>query len=591
MAFDSLVTHQAVTILNEEILTSRIMKVCQPDKFTILLKLHHQTGKKQLLLSTHPQSCRIQLTKKNYENPVHPPMFCMLLRKYLEGSRIYHIEQIGTDRIIKFSIDATNEIGDPLKLALYLEIMGKHSNLILVNEKNNLIIDGMRRFTHVVSRHREILPGEPYILPPQQNKQSLAQMQEEQFHVLCLKQQPETRLLDILYKNIAGISPLTAKLILAQCDLEENTIIDTLGLYEYQILWQKLNQLEQAKQQEKTIPILLCKENDIPIDYTVFSSDLPQIPGIVLTKISNVNELLENYFGQKEEVDLLTGRKRELLKIIGNHLQRVEKKLHIQKVDLQDAYQGEIYKEKGELITAYIYQIEKGMKEITLPSFYREDEYVSITLQPELTPAENSRHYFKKYNKAKISQQQLEQQVSQNQNELDYLNSVYTLLEQCETINEITAIKEELQQEGYLKTKVVKVKEKTTKQTDILPPRSYRSPDGFEILVGRNNKQNDQLTLKIARKEDVWLHTKDIPGSHVIIRNPQKLEELPETTLLFAANLAAWYSKARNSSQVPVDYTLIQFIRKPNGAKPGKVIFNNQKTLFITPQMPKATQE
>lgn len=594
MAFDSLVTHKITSELNKELTGARVMKVFQPDKFTILLKLHHPSGKKQLLLSIHPQSCRIHLTQQIYENPSQPPMFCMLLRKYLEGSKIKDFQQMGTDRLIKISFHATSEIGEPLQLALYLEIMGKHSNAILVNTATNLIIDSMKRVSHQTSRLREILPGLIYQLPPEQNKIEFSKLNEEAFQTLCLEQNGEAPISNILYQTIAGVSPLTAKLIIAQCGLEEKMTVDELGVYEYEKIWQELQQLAQAKVAETLQPVLITEQGRA-IDYTVFH------PGILIGKLDNLqaaadlNQLLEDFFHQKEQTDLLSGRKQELLKVVSGHIQRVEKKLHIQQKDLANAYRGEEYKEKGELITAYLYQMEKGMTEITLPSFYRENETVTISLQPDLTPAENSRYYFKKYNKAKISQQQLEQQVNQNQGELDYLISVATLLEQCETIADIAAIKEELQQENYLKTKFNKdkkgAKNKGKKEEATLPPRSYLSPDGYEVLVGRNNKQNDQLTLKIACKDDIWLHTKDIPGSHVIIRNPEHKEELPETTLFFAAELAAWHSKARSSGQVPVDYTQIQYVKKPNGAKPGKVIFTNQKTIYITPEQPKEPQE
>lgn len=593
MAFDSLVTAKTATSLNQTLAGARVMKVFQPDKNTILLKLHHQTGgKQQLLLSCHPQDCRIHLTKEVYENPAHPAMFCMLLRKYLEGSRVKGFRQIGTDRLVEITFSATSEIGDPLSLALYLEIMGKHSNLILVNSSTNMIIDSLKRVSHQTSRRREVLPGIPYELPPQQNKTPITGITEEEFQCLCLEQDADVPLAKILYQTVAGISPLTAKLILNQCNLTPNISIDEMGAYEYGKIWQQLSLLLAAKNQQTLTPIFIYDQGKAARDYTVFHPDISTNSNLyMIEKTDDIHELLDNYFSHKEQADVLSGRKRELLKVVSGHITRVEKKLQIQKTDLTDAYAGELYKEKGELITAYIYKIEKGMTEITLPSFYRENENVVIALQPDLTPAENSRYYFKKYNKAKISQQQLEQQVAQNQSELDYLNSVYTLLEQCETLEEIAAIKEELQQEGYLKAKFIKGKQPNKKQDDILPPRSFLSPDGYEVLVGRNNKQNDQLTLKIARKDDIWLHTKDIPGSHVIIKNPNHTPEIPEATLYFAANLAAWYSKARSSGQVPVDYTPVQYVKKPSGAKPGKVIFTNQKTLYITPETPKKDQE
>lgn len=592
MAFDSLVTSKIAETLHQTLTSARVMKIFQPDKHTILLKLHHPTnGKQQLLISCHPQDCRLHLTTAAYENPAHPAMFCMLLRKYLEGSHIKDFRQIGTDRLVEITFSATSEIGDPMQLALYIEIMGKHSNLTLVNAETGVIIDSLKRISHQTSRLREVLPGLTYSLPPQQNKTSLSSLTEETLQQLCLEQDTDKPLEKILYQTIAGISPLTAKLILDQCNLSETIIVDEMGAYEYGKIWQEFIRLSTAKTQDTLIPILVRDKEKGNRDYTVFhpavSTDSDRY---TIEKAADLHELLDAYFSQKEQTDIFSGRKRELLKVVASHLTRVEKKLQIQKTDLTDAYAGELYKEKGELITAYIYQIEKGMTEITLPSFYRENEDVLISLQPDLTPAENSRYYFRKYNKAKISQQQLEQQVDQNQGELDYLNSVYTMLAQCETLEEITAIKEELQQEGYLKAKFIKGKQPNKKKDDTLPPRSFLSPDGYEVLVGRNNKQNDQLTLKIARKDDIWLHTKDIPGSHVIIKNPDHTPEIPDDTLQFAANLAAYYSKARNSGQVPVDYTPVQYVKKPSGAKPGKVIFTNQKTLYITPEISKKDQ-
>lgn len=581
MAFDSLCMQSAVRELAADIIGAKVMKVQQPDKYTIILRLYGNGKNMKLLLSAHPVFGRIQLTATAPENPASPPMFCMVMRKHLENSHITDIHQEGSDRIVHIDFDATNEIGDPEKCRLTLEIMSKHSNLILINAETNKIYDGIRRYSHNISRHREVLPGCDYLAPPATGKTEMSQLSYDTLVEIIMNETAENniKLRSILYQKINGISPFLADEVLTIADLTD-AAPDTFGEYEYSRLWQAISKIEKIKTNGDYHPVLL-RDNLRYYDY--YPIHLASIPQEQQIEQNSISEMLDFYYQTIRDQRSFDGKHRELSKVVKKEEQRLKKKIALQEADFNSTVNAERFKEMGDLLTTHLYLLEKGMTEITLNSFYDENKPIKITLKPELPPMENIKRYYHKFNKAKNSQHQIEEQLSANKTELEYVESLLHELNNAETLEQLAEIKTELTESGYLKAKPDKNRKNRKTIDSALPPKEYTSSDGHTILVGRNNRQNDTLTLKIARKNDIWLHTQKIPGSHVIIKKKHD-EPISDIALLEAAQLAAYHSKARLSAQVPVDYTQVSQVKKPNGAKPGMVIYFQQKTLYVTPR-------
>lgn len=578
MPFDGFVMSSIQQELRDKIISGKILKIYQPERHTIMLKIRKGPDQFQLLISAHPVTGRLHLTAHGKDNPLQPPLFCMVLRKHLEGGRIISIEQQKLDRILHVTVEAYDEIGQPAKKILVVEIMGKHSNIVLVDPKDNTVLDGIKRYTHLVSRHREILPGREYIAPPDQMKADPFTIKEEAFRSLLLALPLNTKVSKGIVNSLAGFSPLLAEETVFRAQLPKTMVIDALGDYELIRLWQAMQELILPLREKKVQANVVLEEGKLK-DFSFVH--LHQFEQQQALDFSSMGEALDYFYSRQEQGELFSARQRELIKIVNMEKDRVEKKLDLQKEKLRETEQMEQYRLWGELITANMYKLSKGMKEAELDNFYQPESLVHVTLNPVFSPAENAQYYFKKYNKAKSSKVFIEEQMAKNQEELDYLHSVLTALEQSVAIKDLGEIRSELVEATYLKEKVPakqKIKEAASE------PLSFASPDGYIILVGKNNKQNDLLTLKMAKKDDLWFHTKNIPGSHVIIRRKHG-QEIPFTTIEAAAQLAAYHSKARASSQVPVDYTLAGQVKKPNGAKPGMVIYFEQKTLYVTPDI------
>lgn len=585
MPFDTL-TLAASTADMEILLNSKITKIHQPDKYTVLLKFYGASGNQKLFLSAHPVYGRIHLTDENAENPPTPPMFCMVLRKHLDGARLIAIEQVENERIIKLTFDATDEIGEPTKRQLILEIMGKHSNLILLNAENNTILDGIKRYSHLLSRHREVLPNREYIAPPETNKINFSNISTDEFGSIFLSQDLDMPADKLLVKHFAGISPFLAKEIIHTANLDQYSDCQNFGAYELNALHDATKSIFDIIEKGDYKPVLLKNsENNgeykdfYPIPVT--SSQYHQEPQ------ESISQALDNFYKLQKTQGTFKSEFTTLEKTIQKELARLTKKIAIEEKDLAASIDGVKFKEAGELITTYLYKLEKGMTEAYLEGYTEIDgEYqvqeIKVNLIPELTPLDNAKRYFHKYNKAKNAEQQIKEHLANNLEELEYMESLHLELLQAENPADLLEIRNELTDAGYLKYKTLKNGKKAKKvDANILPPREYQSSDGFTILVGRNNKQNDKLTMKTAAKTDIWFHTQKIPGSHTILR--LNGGEPSETALREAAQLAAYHSKAQNSQQVPVDYTYVSQVKKPNGSKPGMVIYFEQKTLYVTP--------
>ncbi len=565
MPFDGLVLAAVVREL-QPLLNTRIDKIYQPLRDEIHLLLRSAGEKVRLLLNTNSNLARVHLTRQSKENPSFPPVFCMVLRKHLEGGRIKGIRQIGLDRILHLEIENRDELGQLSLKTLILEIMGKHSNLILVNDQGE-ILDGIRRYGHTVSRHREILPGQLYLAPPNQNKQNPLNLSEEEFSELLLSQNPEVSVWQTIQQKLEALSPLTAREILRQCNLPPDLLIENCGLYELRSLYIRLRQIMQDCQAGKFQPSFTER------DFAAIQLTSGQ-------SAAQMNEVLEKIYTRKQEDELLRADKQSLQSVLHKNLTRLQKKIRLQQESLQKAEAGEEYKIAGDLITANIYRLKKGDTEVWLPNYYLPDcPEVKITLQAQLTPAENAQWQYKRYNKAKQTLKNAWEQMALNLNEEEYLQGVESSLELAENQLEVQQIRQELEAEHYLQA--VPTNKGSRKKEKPLPLQ-FISSNGMVIKVGKNNKQNDYLTLKLAKDQDLWLHIKNHPGSHVILFTEG--QPVPEQVLLEAASLAAYYSKARSSSKTEVDCTFRKYVHKPNGAKPGYVTYTNQKTLMVQPQ-------
>lgn len=541
MAFDGLFTKAMVHEL-QQLHGGRITRVHQPNTQELMLYIRSGGSNHKLLFSIHPSYARLHLTYESLDNPKTPPMFCMMLRKHIEGGFIESIEQVGADRIIQFTIRSKDEIGDDTSRLLIMEIMGRHSNLTLVNTETMKIVETMKHLTPSMNSYRTMMPGQSFIYPPEQQKENPFQMDKDQ-------PLPETA--QDWMDKFQGISRIHA-LELEQLDPDKA----------YTFIQNFTRGGSAPGLNEST-------------GKTIFSANrLDHLEGDWHTTPS-LGHLLDRVYYQKAERDRVKQQAGDLERWLINERKKLTTKLKKLQADLTRAENLQEDQKKGELLMANLHLFSRGMKEVEVVDYYDEEQgKLLISLDPRKSPSQNAQQYFHRYTKAKTALLEVDSQIKKTNDELVYLNEVMRQLEQASP-SDIEEIREELMDQGYLK--------KRTKAKDKKPmkpkPEAYRSSDGTAISVGKNNKQNDYLTFKVANRSDVWLHTKDIPGSHVVIHDANPSEQ----TLIEAAVLAAYFSKARDSSAVPVDYTEIRHVKKPNGSKPGFVIYFEQKTLYVTP--------
>lgn len=560
MSFDGLFTYTIAKELKEGLQNGKITKIHQPYKYDLIFQIRAGGKNHRLFLSAHPSYARIHLTNESYENPSEPPMFCMLLRKHLEGGIIEHIEQLDMERIIILDIKSRNELGDLTEKRLMIEIMGRHSNIILVDKDRDMILDSVKHLSPAVNRHRTVLPGQPYVLPPQQGKVNPFEAEEETF---LKKLDFNSGKLDAqLVQQFAGISPLFAKEVIYRAGLVNRSTVPKTFIT-------MINELRDNKIQ----PQIFYKNNR----ETFYMMNLTHLESTEAKTFSSVSELLDRYYYGKAERDRVKQQGNDLERFIVNEKKKNENKIKKLEATLDQAEKANQYRIYGELLTANIFAVKKGDKTAQVNNYYDENNgVVIIPLDPQKTPSENAQKYFSKYQKAKNSIEVVQQQIEIARSEIQYFEG---LIQQIESASprDIEEIREELMEGGYLKQRQSRNLKKKKSLKPVL--EHYLSSDGTEIVVGKNNKQNEYLTNKLAARDDVWFHTKDIPGSHVVIRSKHP----SETTILEAANIAAYFSKAKNSSSVPVDFTAIRHVKKPSGSKPGYVIYDNQQTVYVTP--------
>lgn len=577
MALDGLVIHCIVNELNKKLLGGKIDKVYQPENDEVVLHIRNNKENFKLVLSCSASNPRVYLAN-NYkkENPINAPMFCMLFRKYIQGGNIVNISQIGFERIIKISVESFDELKEKTTKDIIIEIMGRHSNIILTHSFDNKIIDSAKRIPPSVSRVRQILPGQTYVLPPKQDKLNPIDEVSLNLFVDTLTSF-NGPIFKAIYSKFLGVSPVIAKEICFRANIDENTLIDEISSNDISKVYKEFHNLFKFINNNIYNPSMIIDESiDKVLDFSCIN--LSQFSNLSIINDDSISKILENYYATKDIKDRIHQRSSDLRKSISIKLDRLYNKLNKQEKELIESENAEIYKIKGELITSYIYMIEKGMESVEVANFY-DPEYknITISLNPNFTPSENAQKYFKKYNKMKTAKKEITSQIEITKEEINYLENIILSIENCENLAELMDIREELSKVGYLRAKNNSKKE--TKLTT--KPHEFISSNGFKILVGKNNKQNDNLTLKIASNEDIWMHTKNIPGSHVIIKTEGK--EVPDETIFEGAMLAAFFSKSKMSSQVPVDYTKKKNVKKPNGSKPGMVIYETNSTIYVTP--------
>ena len=549
MTFDGLFTHAMIHELNQTLQNGRVTKISQPYPNEVILTIRANRTNYPVLLSANPRYARFQITQIPYTNPAVPTNFTMMLRKYLESAKLLEIKQLDNDRVVYFEFLTRNELGDKLPLLLSAEIMGRYSNVILINQSTNKIIDTIKHVGMDQNRYRTLLPGATYRQPPIQDKENPFEQESNTFEELIQKYPNREVLADSLLKQYQGISRDNA-LALADKLHSSNNYVQAFNDF------------------------LAMTENPIPTmnsnNFSIFT-DNPNDK-----KFSTLSEMLDVFYHTKANRDRVQQQGGQLLHVIRKNLQRNKKKLKKLSNELKATENADEYRIKGEVLTTYLYQIKRGMTKITLPNFYDNNKEITISLSNQLSPSQNAQKYFKKYQKLKNAVTFVNEQIELTKKEVAYLEEIQTQIELA-TPADLDDIKTELQQEGYIKKK--QQKNKRSSRVKINKPETFVASDGTEILVGKNNLQNEKLTLHTAKKTDIWLHAKNIPGSHVIIKSNNPSDE----TLFEAAMLAAYFSKFRSSANVPIDYIQVKNIRKPNGSKPGFVIYEGQKTLTVTP--------
>ena len=567
MPMDGLTVGFAARELNEILRDGRIDRITQPERDTVVLVIRAGGANHRLLLCASPNNARCHLTSSSYSNPLEPLSMCMLMRKQISGARITEIRQVDGDRVVHVDLDAVNELGDHVLRRLVLEIMGRHSNLLL--DENGRILEATRHVNPEMSRVRQIQPGMTYLPPPVQDKLNPESLTGEDLY-RRLSRFPAGKLSRALAESITGISRVTAEELACRVlqpgeewpgDLRETScrLADFLlrlpAMADARVLFGENGETEDV----------------FPFPYLSRRTDAQQ-------PFRTLSEALEVYYGTRDARDRLNQRSASMVRILKGQLERCQRKLAIQQEEIASAERMEEYRRMGEAINANLYQLRKGLTEAKLPDWNDPDGgMLTVPLDLRLTPSQNAQKYFKKYQKARSAREIAARQRDKTLEEMDYLEGMLLDVDKCVGESELEEIRQELARTGYMKKAVSR---RQQRQLPGSKPYRYQSDDGIEILVGKNAAQNDRITLS-ANAEETWLHAKDMPGSHVIICREG---EIPLTTMKQAALLAAWYSKGQRSSLVPVDYTLRKYVKKPSGAAPGKVIYTHQKTAYMTPE-------
>ncbi len=552
---------------------ARVEKIHQPAREEIIISMRTREGGYKVLISASADRARVHLTEVQPENPKVPPMFCMLLRKRLGSGKLLAIRQDGLERVLYLDFSCINELGDVVQITLACEIMGRYSNLILIDE-NGKIIDSIKRVDSEMSSKRLVLPGMIYETPPRDERLNFLSCTQNALRdtlKACSGSLPK-----MLLNSLEGVSPVLTREWAFYTGRGADCRTETMTEDMYDRLLYAIGRTKtMLTEGECHFTIASTKEGQLK-DFSFLP--LHQYGTLMVTKeMPSACALLDHFYAQRDRAARMKQRANDLFRLLVQTTERTSRRISSQTEELEQCREKDSLRRKADLISANLYRIKKGDTEAVIEDFYEPDcPTVTIDLDPRLTPPQNAQRYYSAYKKACTAEKILAEQIAAGKSELLYLDSVLDVLTRAETENDLEQLRLELSEQGYVRA--ARLKGKPPKS---LPPMEYVSSEGYKILVGRNNKQNDKLTLKDAEKLDIWLHTQNIAGSHVIIRAGG--EEVPLKTIIEAASLAAYHSKAQTSAQVPVDYCLVKYVKKPAGAKPGMVIFSNQHTVYVTP--------
>ena len=561
----------------------RVDKIHQPSKGELLIAVRTFDGIKKLLINTVAGTARLHLTTAEIENPKQPPMFCMLMRKHLSSAKLVDIRQPAFERVIMLDFDASNELGDIVRLTVTVELMGRRANLMLT-DADGKIIDSIKRISSETSE-TPVLPGVKYTLPESDDRLSLTECGREEFEEK-LSEFPKLELSKGIMKTLQGISPVFARECAFFVSHSAEVIVGDMTDDHRDRLWFFIKKIRaQFDSGENRYTVLKTTGGELK-DFCFCNID--QYGGLMVTKhFDSPSQLLDFFYAERDTLSRTKQKAQDLFRLLANTIDRTESRVKNQQLELKECAKREQLKQYGDLITANLYALEKGMTEAKLINFYDEAQNeVTVKLDKRLTPVQNAQKYFKEYRKLDTAEKVLKELIAKGEEEAKYLDTVLDALTRARTEGDIAALRQELTEQGYISRSRQK-----GKPPKALPPMKFTSSDGYEIRVGRNNAQNDRLTCKESKKTDVWLHAKEITGCHVVISCPDRGEaakftpdELPpDRTIEEAAVIAAYYSKAKTSSRADVDYTFIKFVKKPAGSKPGMVIFTHNYTITVKP--------
>lgn len=564
--------------LSEELVGAKIEKIHQPERDELLLLIKGNGFSRKLVISANSANARIHLVDAGKENPAVPPMFCMLLRKHLTGGRIQSIKRLDFERVLDIEILCRNELGDLTTRHLLCEIMGRNSNIIFIDE-NKRIIDSVKHVDLTVSSLRNILPGLMYVMPPNTDRLNPLTAEEENY-LEMLEKAPEGRQISrAITDGVMGISPLlAAECVYVAAGNATLVVGETDNTIKRKIAHQLFVLLARAQERDFSPCVIYSSDQRKAIDFAPFL--LTQYEeGAIIKSTQTINEAVREFYEKRDLTARMNERSSSILKVVTNNIKRIEKKLNILQANLKEAEDRDYFRVCGDLITANLYRVKKSDEKLTAINFYSENaEEVEIKLDGKLSPAQNASRYYTKYKKAKNTAIYAAAQIEAALEEQRYLESVLYSLNEATTPSHLAEIREELIESGYLKPESSKKKKKVQSANEKPMEFEYK---GYTILVGRNNIQNDLITLRMSRSNDLWLHTKNIPGSHTLIK--YKGEEFPPNVIEVAASLAAYYSKGKNAPYVEVDYCPVSHVRKPSGAKAGMVIYEKYSTAFVKP--------
>ena len=579
MPLDAVCLRAVVAELDGKIRGGRIDKVYQPDRDEIVLSVRGMHGAQKLMITAEPSAPRMHLIESNRENPAAPPMFCMLMRKYVQGAKIVSVSQPSLERVAVIDLDTTDEMGVPVRRQLVCELMGKYSNIILKGGDGR-IIDAIRRVDGDISGKRQVLPGLFYRMPPaQEGKQDPLTLTGAALTAM-LTGAEEKKLDKWLLGNLYGVSPLLCRELAYRAVGETSRTAGSLTEAEKSKLAQVFDDFVHSVSVQDFHPELLTRREDHAVQDFSFMPIRQYEDLVQLTEMDSFSALLAAFYEKKGQAERMRRKGMDMIKTVMTARDRLARKLTAQREELEHTKDRDAYKRMGELIAANFYQLEKGMTRAKVIDYFDETcPEIEIQLDIRYTPQQNAQRYFKQYNKAKTAEEMLTKQIAEGEADLSYLESVLQAIDEAENERDLAQLREELVQTGVLSQKQGRNKRQQKPAASV--PFEYRTSDGFSVWAGKNNLQNDLLSMKTAYKSDIWFHTQKIHGSHVILVTDGR--EPSDTALTEAAEIAAYHSKAKHSSMVPVDYTEVRNLKKPNGAKPGFVIYHVYQTAYVTP--------